>query len=112
MSFSLLTFSKNNIIEFNKEIPFDKNNNEFEFTLMEYGALFISITFNYSYVLDLNITVESSHIIKTVMQSGFGTIMNLNAEDIYIVSLEKNEPTSIQKGTIWLIHHLMKYKLT
>jgi hypothetical protein len=98
----ILTSSKKNIIEFNKEIPFDINNNEFEFTPMEYGSLFISITFNYSYVLELNITAEYSHILKTVTQPGLGTIVNLNAEDTYIIRLEYNDPTSIQKGTIWV----------
>lgn len=70
---------------------------------MEYGSLFISITFNYSYVLELNITAESSHILKTVTQPGLGTIVNLNAEDIQLQS--KKEPFG-------LILHLMKYKLT
>ena len=50
LSLFILTCSKLNTIEFDKEIPFDRNNNVFEFTTKGDGALFLSITFPVSNV--------------------------------------------------------------
>ena len=49
----ILTCSKSNAIEFDKEIPFDRNNNEFEFPTQSDGSLFLSITFPASDILSL-----------------------------------------------------------
>ena len=53
LSLFFLTCSKLNTIEFDKEIPFDRNNNVFEFPTQSDGSLFLSITFPASGILSL-----------------------------------------------------------
>ena len=57
---SLLTliFSKNSVIEYGKEYPFNKNNSRFEFTPDKDGLLFVQILFEGLFFMNVLITNE------------------------------------------------------
>ena len=70
LSLFILTCSKLNAIEFDKEIPFDRNNNEFEFTTQSDGALFVSITFQVSNILSLQFSDGYSSTSNSIDKPG------------------------------------------
>ena len=74
ISLLIITLSKVSEIEFNKEIPFDKNNNEFELTFPEDGALYISVTFNISYLLVLKWSTKDKVVTRDVESPGLGIV--------------------------------------
>ena len=63
-------------IEFGKEIVFDKNNNEFEFTFKEDGILFVYISYN-NYYCFLNLIISFKGYEKQIQVTspGIGTVI-------------------------------------
>ena len=57
ISLLILISSKTNVIEFGKDIPFDNNNTEFEFTYDKKDNLFIKIISNES--CDFNLYIDN-----------------------------------------------------
>ena len=101
ISLLILTISKINIIEYGKEIPFDKDNNEFELTFKESGALLVSVTFGVPDILQLNMSFKGSEYKDKVTPPGISSIMLYGPDFTNKIKLEYLSPSN-EKGTIWL----------
>ena len=101
VSLLIIAFSKINIIEYGKDIPFDINNNEFELTFNEAGALLVSVTFGTPDILKLNMIFKGNEYNYPVSPPGLGTIMLFKPNDINKIKLEYLSPSN-ENGTIWL----------
>ena len=98
----ILTCSKLNAVEFDKEIPFDRNNNEFEFPTQSDGSLFLSITFPASGILSLQFGCGSSAISR-IDGPGEGIILSFRSEmTCKLVLYYGGDPSSNVTGTIWM----------
>lgn len=104
ISLLILVASINRVIEFGKEIPFDKNNNEFEFTSEENGAVFIYIIFGASNILKLNLKNNdgTESLYSSVNNPGVSIIRSISNGYTYTINLEYSNPNSEEKGIIWL----------
>ena len=101
ISLLIITISKINIIEYGKEIPFDKDNNEFELTFKESGALLVSVTFGVPDILQLNMSFKGSEYKDKVTPPGIASIMLYGPDFTNKIKLEYLSPSN-EKGTIWL----------
>ena len=101
ISLLIITISKINIIEYGKEIPFDKDNNEFELTFKESGALLVSVTFGVPDILQLNMSFKGSEYKDKVTPPGISSIMLYGPDFTNKIKLEYLSPSN-EKGTIWL----------
>ena len=102
ISLLIITISKINLVEFGKEIPFDINNNEFELNFQESGALFVSVTFGTSDILNLNIFCKGLTLKKPVTAGGFGTVILFVPNYTNKIILEYSSPSD-EKGTILIL---------
>ena len=102
LSLFILTCSKLNAIEFDKEIPFDRNNNVFEFTTKGDGALFLSITFPVSNLLRANFTGCGFSSDYSINKPGQGNIFSFESGKTCKLELIYKDQTSNVKGTIWM----------
>jgi len=103
LSLFILTCSKLNTIEFDKEIPFDKdNNNVFEFTTQADGALFVSVTFPVSNLLYAKFHDGDRESISNVDKPGMGEIFSFGSGKTCKLLLEYSDQSSNEKGTIWM----------
>jgi len=102
LSLFILTCSKLNTIEFDKEISFDRNNNVFEFTTQGDGALFVSITFPVSNLLRGNFTGCGFSTYYSVNKLGNGDIFPFESGKTCKLELLYKDQTSNEKGTIWM----------
>ena len=102
LSLFILTFSKLNAVEFDKEIPFDRNNNVFEFTTKGDGALFLSITFPVSNLLRANFTGCGFSSDYSINKPGQGNIFSFESGKTCKLELIYKDQTSNVKGTIWM----------
>ena len=101
ISLLIITLSKVSEIEFNKEIPFDKNNNEFELTFPEDGALYISVTFNISYLLVLKWSTKDKVVKRDVVSPGLGIVGAFSKGNSNKIILEYKSDSNA-KGIIWM----------
>ena len=106
ISLFILISSKANVIEFHKEIPFDNNNNEFEFTYDKTDNFFIKITANDSCQLNLNADEDHYSIGTSGGNSGF--IIHQVFSDFYKIKIESK--TNV-KGTFWIHPFLTEIKI-
>ena len=102
LSLFILTCSKLNTIEFDKEISFDRNNNVFEFITQGDGALFVSITFPVSNLLRGNFTGCGFSTYYSVNKPGKGDIFPFESGKTCKLELLYKDQTSNEKGTIWM----------
>ena len=103
LSLFILTFSKLNAVEFDKEIPFDRNNNEFEFPTQSDGSLFLSITFPASGILSLQFGGCGSATSSRIDGPGEGVILSFRSEmTCKLVLYYGGDPSSNVTGTIWM----------
>jgi len=99
----ILTCSKLNAVEFDKEIPFDRNNNEFEFPTQSDGSLFLSITFPASGILSLQFGGCGSSATSRIDGPGEGVILSFRSEmTCKLVLYYGGDPSSNVTGTIWM----------
>ena len=101
ISLFIIALSKISEIEFNKEISFDKNNNEFELTFPEDGTLYISVKFNIPNILNLKILFNNKEVIQPVNSTGIGMIMSFKKDNTYKLILEYKTPSN-ESGIIWM----------
>ena len=101
ISLFIITLSKISEIEFNKEIPFDKNNNEFELTFPEDGALFISVVFNISDLLILKWSTKGIVVTNYVKSPGLGIVGAFSKGYSNNIILEYKSDSNA-KGIIWM----------
>ena len=101
ISLFIITLSKVNEVEFNKEITFDKNNNEFELKFPEDGSLYISVKFNIPNILNLKILFNNKEVIQQVNSTGIGMIMSFKKDNTYELILEYKTPSN-ESGIIWM----------
>ena len=103
LSLCILTWSKLNAIEFDKEIPFDRKNNEFEFTTQSDGALFVSITFQVSNILSLQFSDGYSSTSNSIDKPGEGVILSVRSGSACNLLLYYGgDKSSNVTGTIWM----------
>ena len=102
ISLIIIALSKVNKIEFAKEIPFDINNNEFELTFSDNGTLFISVTFEYSYCLNLTIFFKEYKREFKVIPPGISTVVPFVKNYNNKIKLEYNNSCLDKKGLIWM----------
>ena len=88
-------------IEFGKEIPFDINNNEFELTFNEKGALLVAVNFGVSDILNVNMSFKGYNFKNIVKAPGYGIIIPFSPGETNIIKLEYLSPSE-EKGTIWI----------
>ena len=88
-------------IEFGKEIPFDINNNEFELTFNEKGALLVAVNFGVSDILNVNMSFKGYNFKNMVKAPGYGIIIPFSPGETNIIKLEYLSPSE-EKGTIWI----------
>ena len=86
-------------IEFGKEIPFDINNNEFELTFNEKGALLVAVNFGVSDILNVNMSFKGYNFKNIVKAPGYGIIIPFSPGETNIIKLEYLSPSE-EKGTI------------
>ena len=101
ISILIKALSKVSEIEFNKEIPFDKNNNEFELTFPEDGALYISVSFNISYLLVLKWSTKDKVVKRDVVSPGLGIVGAFSKGNSNKIILEYKSDSNA-KGIIWM----------
>ena len=102
LSLFILTCSKLNTIEFDKEIPFDRNNNEFEFTSQIDGALFVSLTFPVSNLLYVKFHNGDYEDGSNVEKPGIGEIFSFGSGKTCKLVIEYSDKSSNETGTIWM----------
>ena len=102
ISLLFLVNSKDNNIEFGKEITFDKDNNKFEFTAEHNGTLFFYVYFNSDEVLKFDIHGGSTGISCTISEPGRGEMINLDIGNTYKINIDYLNPNSTEKGKIWI----------
>ena len=101
ISLLIITLSKVSEIEFNKEIPFDKNNNEFELTFPEDGSLYISVTFKISDLLVLKWSTKGKVVTNNVKSPGLGIVGAFSKGDSNKIILEYKSDSNAT-GIIWM----------
>ena len=102
LSLLLLVASKNTIIEFEKDTPFDKDNTEFEFICQNNGVLFFYISCDYSNNIMFYLSEgESQKISSTISKPGFGSMIKIENGKTYKMKFEYRNPNN-DKGTIWI----------
>ena len=103
ISLLILILSKNSVIEYGKEYPFDKNNSRFEFTPDKDGLLFAQILFEGSSFMNILITNEEGHGLTTdFTKPGIGLIYEIKKDNSYTIELRYTNTTEDEKGTIWI----------
>ena len=102
---SLLIFvaSKNLAIEFGEEVPFDKNNNKFQFDSGNSDAVFIYVLFESSDKLYFKMTNSAGSSLTADIESpGDKFISSLSNGYTYTIELRYYNPNSDAKGLIWV----------
>ena len=99
ISLLIIIHSKTNKVEFGKEISFDQNNNKFELTFQEEGALFIYVTFGIRDMLILHWSCTSDKV--NVYPPGIALVFPFHKGNTCVITLEYKS-TSIEKGKIWM----------
>ena len=102
---SLLIFvaSKNLAIEFGEEVPFDKNNNKFQFDSGNSDAVFIYVLFESSDKLYFKMTNSAGSSLTADIESpGDKFISSLSKGYTYTIELRYYNPNSDAKGLIWV----------
>ena len=94
--------SKINVVEYGKEIPFDINNNEFELTFNEAGALLVEVTFGTPNILNLNMDFRTINGKFPVNPPGIGKLFVFQPNFVNKLILEYSSPSN-EKGTIWML---------
>ena len=106
ISLLILAASKNTAIEFGKEVPFDENNNKFQFDTENSDAVFIQIVYESSDSLDhldLEMTSDGApSIIAGFNRPGGGFIFPVYKDNTYTIALEPSNPDLDINGTIWV----------
>ena len=98
LSLCILTGSKLNTIEFDKEISFDKDNNVFEFTTKTEGALFVYISFPVSGLLSLQFHDCGLDASSRIDKPGDGNILPFKGEMTCKLELLYKDQSSNEKG--------------
>ena len=102
---SLLIFvaSKNLAIEYGEEVPFDKNNNKFQFDSGNSDAVFIYVLFESSDKLYFKMTNSAGSSLTADIESpGDKFISSLSKGYTYTIELRYYNPNSDAKGLIWV----------
>ena len=86
ISLLIQILSKNSVIEYGKEYPFDKNNSRFEFTPDKDGLLFAQILFEGSSFMNVLITnEEGGGLITDFSKPGRGLIYEIKKRIVLIL---------------------------
>ena len=107
ISLFILVSSKSKAIEFAKEIPFDNNNKEFEFTYDKRDCLFIKITTNnncYFYLYAGTYTYP-----KDIKEPGRSYIIDKLATNFYKIKFGPDQITF--NGTFWINPSSLEIKI-
>ena len=114
ISLLILAASKNIVIEYGKEVPFDKNNNIFQFDSGRSDAVFIHIVYGSSDSLNFIMTNSKDSIQTGITSPGRGFIFSVDKDDTYTIRLEYSNPNSNANGTIWVnpMNNEIKVNLT
>ena len=107
ISLLILISSKTNDIEFAKDIPFDNNNNEFEFTYNNTDNFFIRIISNERCRFNLAIDNYPSYGID-VISGETSYITNQDFGHSYKITIESEKNV---KGTFWINPSLIEVKI-
>ena len=102
ISLLFLVNSKDNNIEFGKEITFDKDNNRFEFTAENNGTLFFYVYFNSDELVNFVIKGDSSEVSYIITKPGVGGMIGLNIGNTYTIKINYKDQNSHEKGTFWI----------
>ena len=106
ISLLILISSKTNDIEFAKDIPFDNNNTEFEFTYDKTDNLFIKMISNDSCKFNLDGGKHSYGIYLSSGETGYITEQDFANSYKITIESEKNV-----KGTFWINPSLIEVKI-
>ena len=99
----IIIFSQKNATEiFDKEIIFDKNNNQvFKTTFSEDGSLFIRVDFNIANLLYINVNSPMDYYNTIIEPPGLQTVIPFKKDENIVISL-KYKSSSNEKGIIWM----------
>ena len=106
ISLLILISSKTNVIEFHKEISFDNNNTEFEFTYDKTDNLFIKLTANDS--CQFNLDYRDGGYGIGIFNGQHGFITHQIFSDFYKIKIKSE--TNV-KGTFWIHPFLSEIKI-
>ena len=114
ISLLILAASKNIVIEYGKEVSFDKNNNIFQFDSGRSDAVFIHIVYGSSDSLNFIMTNSKDSIQTIITSPGRGLIFSVDKDATYTIRLEYSNPNSNANGTIWVnpMYNEIKVNLT
>jgi hypothetical protein len=100
-SLLILITSKLSTIEYAKEIQFDMENNQFEFTAEEDGGIFVYVVFGKSDIVELVFPMEGGDITQDVNAPGISQILGISKGVTYKICLNYTQ-VSEEKGFIWI----------
>lgn len=100
-SLLILITSKLSTIEYAKEIQFDMENNQFEFTAEEDGGIFVYVVFGKSDIVELVFPMEGGDITQDVNEPGISQILGISKGVTYKICLNYTQ-VSEEKGFIWI----------
>ena len=98
----IISFDEIFSLKFGEEIPFDINNNEFELTFNEAGAILVEVTFNTPNILTLNMDFRTINGKMAVNPPGIGKLFVFQPNFVNKLILEYSSPSN-EKGTIWML---------
>ena len=98
----IISFDEIFSLKFGEEIPFDINNNEFELTFNEAGAILVEVTFNTPNILKLNMDFRTINGKFQVNPPGIGKLFVFKPNLVNKLILEYSSPSN-EKGTIWML---------
>ena len=105
-SLLILVSSKNNAIEFAKDIQFDNNNNKFEFTYGKNDSLFIQISCNAT--LQFSLKTSGTLFGFVVPPPGYGSVNEKYFSENYEIEIKSESKVN---GTFWINPSLLDVKI-
>lgn len=106
ISLLVLISSKDNTIDFAKEIPFDKNNSKFEFTYDKNDSFFIQVTCNDT--TNFRLKTNGGNFGFMANPPGNSLVSYKILSDSYTINIESE---SNSKGTFWINPSLLDVKI-
>lgn len=101
LSLLFLITSKLNTIEYAKEIQFDMENNQFEFTAEQDGGIFIYAVFGKSDIVKLIFQAKGGDAEIDVTAPGSSRILGISQGETYKILLNYTQESD-EKGFIWV----------